>query len=110
MLYAHDDATKKEISTIKSSLEIMKKIKEVVEKLLRKERPPMDMVVESHEWSEYEKIDVLEKTDIYKGRSIFPIQNSLKLYPMAAEAMDSLKAHCDDLYNRWNRNDRKYFF
>lgn len=56
--------------------------------------------METHEWGPYEGNDLLYREDLYKGRSIFPIQNLLKLEPMNPEAIKSLKAHCNDLYNR----------
>lgn len=69
--------------------------------MLRKERAPLDIVVGPHEWDTYDKEDVLERIDMYRGRSIFPIQNSIKLHPMEFKVVAALKAHCNDLYDRY---------
>lgn len=101
LLYSHNDVKRKEVCTANSKFEIMKKIKNITESLLVKKRTPMDIDMERHEWTDYDKNDVLEKGDIYHGRGIFPVQHTLKLHPINLDAQKKLIEHCNDLYNRY---------
>lgn len=69
-------------------------------RLLVRVRTPLNVVVDAHAWGAYDNGEVIQKTDVYSGRGIFPIQDSIKLYPMDAEAKKLLVANCNDLYSR----------
>lgn len=69
-------------------------------RLLSRSRTPLNLVLDAHEWGPYDEVDVIKKLDVYDGRGIFPIQNSLKLQAMDQETKRILCSQCNDLYDR----------
>lgn len=58
----------------------------------------MELHTDYHTWNQYNDEDILQPESIYAERAIFPLHNTLKLYPADYKANQILQKHCTELH------------
>lgn len=69
----------------------------ILNSLLTKERPAMEINMMKHEWHDYPE-EIKQFTNVFGKKAIFPVHGMLQLKRRTPEVVQRLLKHCAELY------------